>query len=443
MTWTVADRLVRAWQRTDQIFGTLGPGAFLARPIALRHPFIFYAGHLPAFAWNHVCAGALARPSFRPDFDAVFARGIDPDVDEPDHGHDHPAVPDRWPDLDEVLRYRDRVRREVLAAVDLVPERAAGDLMARNGRVFSMVVEHELMHQETLLYMVQQLAPELKVAPDWLPAFRLGSSRAPREVSVPAGRATLGAGFETVDFGWDNEFPRTAVDVPAFTIDAVPVTIGEFLVFVESGGYERPVLWRDEDWAWRIASGLAHPASWVRRDGAWLCRTAFHLLPLGEVEGWPVSVSLAEARAFARWRGRRLPLEAEFHRAAYGQAAGGDRRAPRGDQAGDEGPASLDFRLWAPAPAGADPIGASAWGVHELVGNGWEWTDTPFSGFPGFTPYIDRYREYSADFFDGKHYVLKGGSWATAAELVRPSFRNWFQAHYPYVFTKFRCVAAG
>jgi formylglycine-generating enzyme required for sulfatase activity len=140
-------------------------------------------------------------------------------------------------------------------------------------------------------------------------------------------------------------------------------------------------------------------------------------------------VSLAEARAFARWRGERLPTEAEYHRAAFGQPNGGH--------------GNFGYRHWAPTPVGSHPEGASAWGVQDLVGDGWEWTDTVFAGLPGFTAYIPGYAGYSADFFDGKHYVLKGASWATADELVRPTFRNWFQAHYPYVFAKFRCVVDG
>ena len=102
---------------------------------------------------------------------------------------------------------------------------------------------------------------------------------------------------------------------------------------------------------------------------------------------------------------------------------------------------NFDFAAWSPVPVGSLPEGRSRWGVAELVGNGWELTDTPFAPLPGFTPYIRSYPDYSADFFDGKHFVLKGASWATARDLVRPSFRNWYQAHYPYVFAKFRCVS--
>ena len=174
--------------------------------------------------------------------------------------------------------------------------------------------------------------------------------------------------------------------------------------------------------------------------GNWFYRTLFELVSLAHVWDWPVYVSLAEARAYARWSGGRLPTEAEFHRAAYPAPNGGERSYPWGDEPTTDRHGNVDFVRWSPEPVGSHPDGASVWGVHELIGNGWEWTDTPFTPFPGFSAYIARYPGYSADFFDGKHFVLKGGSWATAAPLTRASFRNWYQAHYPYVFAKFRCV---
>jgi formylglycine-generating enzyme required for sulfatase activity len=166
----------------------------------------------------------------------------------------------------------------------------------------------------------------------------------------------------------------------------------------------------------------------------------FDELPLSQVASWPVYVSLAEARAFACWRGKSLPTEAQFHRAAF--CGPGDREQcyPWGDAQPGQDHGNFDFNHWSPVPVGSSPRGASPWGVEELVGNGWEWTDTPFAPLPGFTPYMTHYPDYSRDFFDGKHFVLKGASWATSSDLIRPSFRNWYQAHYPYVFAKFRCV---
>jgi len=436
---TTAERLVDVWARTDRIFDILGPARWLAQPIALRHPFIFYLGHLPAFAWNHV-GGLLDRPPFNPVFDELFSRGIDPDVDDPARCHDHPEVPDRWPAVADVIAYRDRVRAALLDDGAAVAERAATHLMAREGRVFTMVMEHELMHQETLLYMMQRLPLDQKVRPAWLPPLVLTPGRPGGKVEVAAGIATLGARFDDVPFGWDNEFSATAVPVPGFRIDTTPVTNGQFLAFVEDGGYRRPALWADEDGVWRGHEGIEHPAVWELRDGRWMYRALFEQVSLERVADWPVYVSLAEARAYARWRGARLPTEAELQRAALGEPGGRERRLPWGDAVPSERHGNFGFRHWAPTPVGTHPEGASAWGVQDLVGDGWEWTDSVFRGLSGFSAYIPGYEGYSADFFDGKHYVLKGGSWATADELVRPSFRNWFQAHYPYVFAKFRCV---
>jgi iron(II)-dependent oxidoreductase len=154
---------------------------------------------------------------------------------------------------------------------------------------------------------------------------------------------------------------------------------------------------------------------------------------------WPVYVSLAEAHAYAAWRGARLPTEAEFQRAAYGTPSAIERAYPWGGAAPTSERGVFDFSGWDPQPAGSHPAGQSAWGIDDLMGNGWEWTSTVFAPFPGFTP-IPSYPEYSADFFDGEHFVMKGASPVTARELLRPTFRNWFRARYPYVYATFRCA---
>jgi formylglycine-generating enzyme required for sulfatase activity len=137
---------------------------------------------------------------------------------------------------------------------------------------------------------------------------------------------------------------------------------------------------------------------------------------------WPVYVSHAEASAYARWKSRSLPSESQFHRAASGTEYG-----------------NFGCGRWNPVPAGSNRAGNSAYGVTDLVGNGWEWTSTVFEPFPGFEPF-SFYPGYSADFFDGRHYVMKGASPRTPSRLVRTSFRNWFQPHYPNVYATFRCA---
>jgi formylglycine-generating enzyme required for sulfatase activity len=180
---------------------------------------------------------------------------------------------------------------------------------------------------------------------------------------------------------------------------------------------------------------------WRRARRGWAQQTLFDEVPLDEAGDWPVYVSWAEARAYCAWRGARLPTEPEWHRAAYGAPDGSLRSHPWGEDPPSARHGNFGLRQWSPTPVGRFPDGASAWGALDLVGNGWEWTDTVFGPLPGFTPYIRTYPGYSADFFDGRHYVLRGASWATDATLIRRSFRNWFQPHYPYVFAKFRCIS--
>jgi len=237
--------------------------------------------------------------------------------------------------------------------------------------------------------------------------------------SIPAGTATLGADPDEIPFAWDNERGRTQVDVGAFDIAAYPVTNGDWQRFVADGG---PV-----------------PHFWHERDGQWRLRLQFEEIPLPR--SWPVYVTHRQAEAYARWARMRLPTEPEYHRAAFGTAAGAERPFPWGGDQPSSRHGNFDFNRFDPEPVDAHPDGSSAWGVADLVGNGWEWTATPFAPLLGFEP-MASYPQYSADFFDGKHFVLKGASPVTPRELIRRSLRNWFYDDYPYMYAKFRCVAA-
>ena len=432
-------KYLTAWRRTDQIFRTIPDEGLLAKPIVWRHPFIFYVGHLPAFSWNQICGPLLQWQSYNPYFDDLFCRGVDPDVDTGEC-HWHPDVPDEWPTLRETVAYRDKVRGALLESFEALAQSNSTNPIGDNDRVFQLVLEHEYMHQETLLYMLQQASLEQKIRPPALPGYSFRPAPPCRMIRVHSGTARLGADFHEADFGWDNEFPEMRVDVPEFRIDSLPVTNGQFLEFVESGAYNDEQFWRPEDWQWKSLENKRHPTCWRQHKGQWLYVAMFDMLPLRNVASWPVYVSLAEARAYARWCGKRLPTEAEFHRAAYYGPDGRESAYPWGNSVPERRHGNFNFASWSPVPVGISPGGASRWGVSELIGNGWELTDSSFEPFPGFTASIDSYPDYSADFFDGKHFVLKGASWATDADLLRPSFRNWYQAHYPYVFAKFRCV---
>jgi ergothioneine biosynthesis protein EgtB len=420
--------------RTAQLFDLLTDDAYYARPIALRHPVVFYEGHLPAFSLNTLVKKALGRPGVDESLERLFARGIDPDEAS---GSSKPFV---WPDRARVREFVDEADRLILDALARADLDVAGHPLLDQANAVWTILEHEAMHQETLLYMWHRLPYAQKRTPADYRVVIEGSAPARERIAVPRGLARLGAARRQIPFGWDNEFEAIDIDVPAFVIDRHDVTNAEFLEFVEAGGYEQAEWWTPDDWSWVREQHVQHPAFWERNPSGWTWRGMFETLPLPP--NWPVYVSHAEASAFARWRGGRLPTENEFHRAAFGSPDGSLRPFPWGEAAPDSTRGVFDFESWEPQPSGTHPAGRSAWGVDDLVGNGWEWTSTIFRPFPGFEPSAS-YPEYSADFFDQSHYVMKGGSPATARELLRPSFRNWFRPRYPYVYATFRCAGDG
>ena len=431
-----------AWYRRNRsrsraLFDLLVEEAYYSRPIALRHPIVFYEGHLPGFSFNTLVKKGLGRASIDPRLEALFARGIDPHETQAGSGTAGGAGrPAGWPARDEVHAFADEADRQVIEALLHADVDRPGDALLDRAEAVFTILEHEVMHQETLLYMWHRLPLAQKRKPAGYQP-RAGGVPPPGEwLEIPAGCATLGVARGANAFGWDNEFPALSANVPAFSIERHDVTNARYLEFVDAGGYRDPQWWRPEDWAWLQREAVAHPLFWERGGDRWLWRGMFDLVPLPPA--WPVYVSQAEASAYARWRGARLPTEAEFQRAAYGSPAG-ERVHPWGDAPPDASRGVFDFSGWDPEAAGSHPKGASAWGVEDLVGNGWEWTSTPFGPFSGFQA-MPSYPEYSADFFDGEHVVMKGASPATAKELLRPTFRNWFRTRYPYVYATFRCA---
>jgi gamma-glutamyl hercynylcysteine S-oxide synthase len=292
-------------------------------------------------------------------------------------------------------------RSEALAYMEAVRERTLAHLEGVSPFIGEMLVQHEHQHNETMLQTLQLAEPGV-YAPE-----RIRPGAAAASGSVVIGERAVEIGFDGDGFAYDNERPRHRVELSAYRIDRAPVTNAQFLEFVEDGGYRRRELWSEEGWAFRRREGWERPLYWTD-DGRE--RRFDSVEPLGR-ELPVMHVSWFEADAYARWRGARLPTEAEWEHAAS------LFEPERG---------ALDQLAFGPGPAGP------------FVGDCWEWTASEFDGYPGFEAHP--YPEYSQVFFGDGYRVLRGGAWATRTRVARPSFRNWDHPQRRQIFAGFRCV---
>jgi gamma-glutamyl hercynylcysteine S-oxide synthase len=438
----------------DRSFGlttsALEDDELVAQVSPLMSPLIWDLAHVGNYEELWLLRQAAGVEPLRPEIDTLYDAFEHPRAIRPTL----PLLPPR-----EARAYIATVRSKVLdslASVRFRPE----DPLTAGGFVYGMVVQHEHQHDETMLatHQLRKGAPALLDPPE--EAALRDHAVAPRgEVLVEAGPFEMGTSSDA--WAYDNERPAHVVDLPAYYLDTVPVTCGDYLAFMEAGGYDEPRWWHPEGWKWRLSKDVHAPAFWSREGLQWV-RGRF-----GRIEPVPVDepvqhVCWYEADAYARWAGKRLPTEAEWEKAArWDPVAGRSRRFPWGDSA-EEGVANLGQRRLRPAPAGSYPDGASAYGVRQLLGDVWEWTSSDFSGYPGFRAYP--YKEYSEVFFSegpndgtpvghhpagqaapGEYKVLRGGSWATDPIAARGTFRNWDLPIRRQIFSGFRCArsAAG
>jgi iron(II)-dependent oxidoreductase len=420
----IADGLERARRRSIALTtDVLDDAELAAQHSPIMSPLVWDLAHVGNQEELWLVRDAGGMEAVREDIDNLYDAFKHPRKDRP-----------RLPLLDprQSRSYLSTVRNKVLDLLDTVP--LEGRRLTSDGFVFGMIVQHEQQHDETMLatHQLRRGEPVLSGTPT--PVAAPGTADLPAETLIPAGPFTMGTTMEP--WALDNERPAHQVDVPAFRIDTLPVSNGRYAAFIEAGGYDDPRWWTEAGWAHRQQAGLVAPEFWHRVGDQWW-RTRFgrdEPVPMGE----PVQhVCAHEADAYARWAGRRLPTEVEWEKAArHDPATGRSRRYPWGDADPTEATANLGGDTLRPAPLGAYPAGASAYGVQQLIGDVWEWTASTFDGYPGFEAYP--YREYSEVFFGPDYRVLRGGSWATDQAACRSTFRNWDYPIRRQIFSGFR-----
>jgi len=425
----IADALASVRGRTLELVSGLSEDALSRQHDPLMSPIIWDLGHIGAFEelWLVRRLGAVSSES---ELDAVYDAFRTP---RSERGGLNLAVGEHL-----VERLRD-VRQEALRRLAEVVFDSANPLL-RDGFAYEMVREHEAQHQETVLQTIAMMTSET-----YVPASRRrlppGSGAAAGEmIRVPAGPFQMGAA--PVGFAYDNERPRHSRSVGEFEIGRYPVTNGEYVEFVASGGYQDRRLWSEAGWKWKNEAAVSSPMYWqpggearvdssadatriARELGAdgWQRRTALGVEAL-DAAAPVIHVCCHEAEAYAEFASGRLPTESEWEKAAAWDASSEEPRTyPWGEDPDTTRRANLDQLAFGPAPIGAFPEGRSAVGCEQMLGDVWEWTASEFKGYAGFTPFP--YREYSEVFFGSDYRVLRGSSWATRPEVSRSSFRNW------------------
>jgi gamma-glutamyl hercynylcysteine S-oxide synthase len=423
----VAGELDAARRRSLGLLEPLDEDGLRRQHSTLMSPLIWDLAHIGNYEEQWLLREAAGAPAVDASLDDIYDAFRHPRPNRP-------ALPLLGPA--EARRYIAEVRGRVvdtLDRLDLAP--GGGRPLLAGGFVHGMVVQHEHQHDETMLATLQLMdgAGYRPLAP---PPPAAAGPVEPVEVTVAAGPFVMGTDDEA--WAYDNERPAHVVALAAFRIDAAPVTNRAYAEFVADGGYDEPRWWGDAGWAWRQEADLHHPEFWRSEgDGRW-SRLRFGWredLPLDE----PVQhVCWHEADAYARWAGKRLPTEAEWEKAASWGPDARKRRWPWGDGEPGPGTANLGQAHFRPAPVGAYPAGASAYGCQQMIGDVWEWTSSDFDGYPGFATFP--YREYSEVFFGSGYKVLRGGSWATSPAAVRTTFRNWDYPIRRQIFAGFRCA---
>ncbi len=405
--------------------------AYYLRADPLRHPLIFYFGHTAVFIINKLIVANLIKERINSEFESMFAIGVDEmSWDDLNMAHYN------WPKVAEVQAYRDKVRAVVDELISTMPLKMPITWDSPWWAIM-MAIEHARIHLETSSVLIRQLPlSEVRQLKEWDVCPEHGKAPKNSLVPVKGGEVLLGKGYDNPLYGWDNEFGKLNANVADFKASKYLCSNAEFMDFVKAGGYEREQYWTEEGWSWKSYQKARCPRFWIpQNDGTYKLRTmASEIdLPLN----WPVEVNYLEAKAFCNWKAEllgkpiRLPSEEEWYRLR-------DTHMRSDQPFWDRAPGNINLEFW----ASSCPVERFNFGeIFDVIGNVWQWTETPIYAYPGFRvhPYYD---DFTVPTFDGKHNLIKGGSWiSTGNEAIRDSryaFRRHFYQHAGFRYVESR-----
>ncbi|WP_028108516.1 5-histidylcysteine sulfoxide synthase [Ferrimonas futtsuensis] len=417
------------WRLYENLFEVIvRDQAYYLKAEPLRHPLIFYFGHTATFFINKLKLAGIIDSRINPEFESMFAVGVDEmswdDLDEANY---------RWPSVAQVREYRDAVFARVNRVIDTMPL-SLPITQDQPAWVILMGIEHERIHLETSSVIIRQLPlEEVAPHPDWPSCPHNGPAPANQLVDVEGDRVTLGREGNRNSYGWDNEFGLHQQQVDHFQVAKYLVSNQEFKEFVDADGYARSEYWSDEGQAWLAYTKAKHPRFWRRDGDHWYQRNLTEEMPLPL--NWPVEVNQLEAKAFCNWKAAasrspvRLPTESEWQLLR--------RRVEDNNPQWAQVPGNLMLDHWA-SSCPVDQFDHQ--GINDVVGNVWQWTETPINGFSGFSVH-PLYDDFSTPTFDGKHNLMKGGSWISTGNEALADSRYAFRRHF-YQHAGFRYLVS-
>jgi 5-histidylcysteine sulfoxide synthase/putative 4-mercaptohistidine N1-methyltranferase len=426
----IRDYFHQSYSLEEQLYDSLAcDAAFFLRAEPLRHPLIFYLGHTAAFYVNKLIVAKIIEQRINPRFEALFAIGVDEMSWDDLNGENY-----EWPTVAEVKAYRDQVRAMVDQVIETLPLTLPIDWDNPFWAVM-MGIEHSRIHLETSSVIIRRLPlDQVRQLPFWAICDESGEAPQNGLLPVAGGKVSLGKGKDHPLYGWDNEFGRHHFEVDDFQASRYLVSNREFLEFVAADGYRHEKYWTEEGWRWVRFSKAEQPLFWIRQGAGYRLRTMAQEIDMPW--DWPVEVNYLEAKAFCNWKAQqaglpiRLPTEDEWYRLR-------DLHEIPDQPYWEQAPGNINLEHW----ASSCPVTRFVFGdFYDIIGNVWQWTETPITGFTGFEvhPYYD---DFSTPTFDTQHNLIKGGSWISTGNEATRDARYAFRRHF-FQHAGFRYVAS-